>query len=81
MSMRSLESAILYGAREVLNNRSLRMKDIMEWSSGDIKEQEGEVVVRVPDPGVYVAVKSEMDKRKPKKAGGNASGVDAGGRE
>lgn len=64
MSMRSLESAILYGAREILNYRGLRLKDIQEWSTGELKPQEGEVIVRVPDPGVWVAVKVEHDKRK-----------------
>jgi hypothetical protein len=46
------------------------MKDIMEWSTLDIKSQDGEVCVRVPDPGVngggewfWVAVKTECDKR------------------
>ena len=63
MSMATLEHAILAGARDVLGNRKLRMKDIMEWSTGDIKPQDGEVCVRVPDPGVNVCVKTECDKR------------------
>lgn len=63
MSMKDLERAILAGAKEVLNNRGLRMKDIMEWSTGDIKAQDGEVCVHVPDPGVNVCVKVECDKR------------------
>jgi hypothetical protein len=65
--MKTLETAILAGAREALNNRGLRLKDIMEWSTGDIKPQDGEVCVRVPDPGVNVCVKVECDKRKANK--------------
>jgi hypothetical protein len=64
MSMATLERAVLAGAKDVLHNRGLRMKDIMEWSTGDITPQDGEVCVRVPDPGVNVCVKIECDKRK-----------------
>ena len=66
--MATLERAVLAGARDVLNNRKLRMKDIMEWSTGDIKLLDGEVCVRVPDPGVNVCVKTECDKRTANKA-------------
>jgi hypothetical protein len=62
--MRSLESVILRGAREVFNYRGLRLKDIQEWSTGDIKPQPGEVTAYVPDPGVNVTIKQEHDKRK-----------------
>lgn len=65
MSMKTLERAVLVGAQSVLNNPKLKMKDIMEWSTGNIKAQEGEIVVDIPDPGVNVAVKKEHDKRKP----------------
>lgn len=64
MSMRTLESAVLYGAREMFNNRKLRLKDIQEWSSGELEPHDGEVAAYVPDPGVWVSVKTECDKRK-----------------
>ena len=64
MSMRTLEKAVLEGAKIAFKNPKLKMKDIQEWSSGDILPHEGEVVCHVPDPGVYVAVKTENDKRK-----------------
>ena len=70
MSMASLEKAILEGARVVFCNPKLRKKDIVEWSSGAIMAQAGETVVGVPDLGVYVAVKTEHDKRLPPAAGG-----------
>ena len=63
MSMATLERAVLAGAKTVLNNPRLKMKDILEWSTGDITPQDGEIVVHVPDPGVFVAVKKENDKR------------------
>lgn len=64
MSIRSLESAITSEARAVFNNRKLRVKDIMEWSTGEIKPADGEVVARMPLNGVYVAISAEHDKRK-----------------
>ena len=66
MSMATLERAVLAGAKLTFQNPKLKMKDIQEWSTGEVKPQDGEVVARVPDPGVFVAVKAENDKRKPK---------------
>lgn len=63
MSMASLERAILVGAREVFKNVKLRQKDILEWSTGELKAGTDEVVARVPDPGVYVAIDKVNDKR------------------
>jgi len=64
MSMATLERAVLAGARVVLNNPKLKLKDILEWSTGEVKTADGEVTVHVPDPGVNVSVKKENDKRK-----------------
>lgn len=63
MSIATLERAILVGARALLRNPKLRMKDVLEWRTGVIDPQAGEVVAFVTDPGVYVAVKVEQDKR------------------
>ena len=75
MSMTTFEREVLDGARVVLGNPKLRWKDILEWSTGNIKAQEGEIVVRVPDPGAYVVIKKEREggvmskaKAKPVKA-------------
>jgi hypothetical protein len=65
VSMRTLESSILHEAREAFRNRSLRLKDIREWSTGTVTPQAGEVVVRLPI-GVDAAVLVEHDKRAPK---------------
>ena len=56
--MRSLESAILAELREVAQNRSIRLKDIMEWSTGTVKVQEGETLLFLPDLKIQCAVKT-----------------------
>lgn len=63
MSLRQLESAITAEARRVFHNPRLRVKDLMEWSTGEIKPHDGEVVERMPLNRVFVAIKSELDKR------------------
>ncbi len=63
MSMATLEKAILAAARAELRNPKLRMKDILEWSTGDVEPRDGEIVIRLPDPGVNVCVSSACDKR------------------
>lgn len=57
MSLRTLESAILKEAKIVTGNKKLRMKDIMEWSTGEIKPEPGEKLYRLPEMGVNIAVK------------------------
>ena len=64
MSMRTLELAVLAGARLTLSNPKLKLKDILEWSTGDVKpESDTEVVIRVPNPGVNICVLKTHDKR------------------
>ncbi len=64
MSMRTLGAAILRGARAIFRNPKLRQKDILEWGTGMIQHQHGEIVEHIPDPGVYVAILAKHDKRK-----------------
>lgn len=64
MSMATLERAVLAGAKVLFANPKLRKADIQEWSSGNIVPHLGEVAAYVPDPGVFVAIKTEHDKRK-----------------
>lgn len=63
MGMRDLERAILADAKQVFNNKKLRLKDLMEWSTGKIESRDDEVVAVMPD-GINVAIKKEHDKRK-----------------
>jgi len=60
MSMTTLERAVLAGAKLTFNNPKLKMKDIQEWST---EVQSGEISAWIPDPGVYVTIKRENDKR------------------
>jgi len=64
MSMRDLEGIIKNEAAMILNNHKLRIKDMQEWSSGEIAPHEGEVVIKLQSMSIWVAVKKEMDKRK-----------------
>jgi len=63
MSIRVLESAITAEARRYFNNRTLRVKDLQEWSLAPVKAQAGEVTAKLPLNGVYVAIKAEHDRR------------------
>lgn len=57
MGLRELEAAILREARVVSGVARLRQKDIVEWSTGDVKAQAGETVFRLPGIRVSVAVR------------------------
>jgi len=67
MSFASLERAVLASARIFFNNPKLKMDDICEWNTGEIQPQDGEVTSTFIDPGVYVTIKTENDKRKKSK--------------
>ena len=58
MSMQSLEREILREAKEVTGNKKLRMKDIMEWSTGEVKPQEGEKLFHLPKLAINIAIKN-----------------------
>ena len=65
MSLRSLEAAILLEAKKVVKNSKLRQKDILEWTTGDIKPREGEKVYYLPEMGVHIAIEdASNDSRK-----------------
>lgn len=59
MGMRELEAEILRELKEVANNNKIRQKDIMEWSTGEIKPREGETLFFLPKLHIYCAVKLE----------------------
>ncbi len=64
MSFVDLQKAVLAGAQKTFNNPQLRTKDMIEWNTGEISAQQGEVVAFVEDPGVYVCISKSKDKRK-----------------
>ena len=57
MGMKTFEKMILNEARNVTGKFELKMKDIMEWSTGDIKPQLGESLHRLPNVGVNICIK------------------------
>jgi len=60
MSLRTLELQILNELRIVAKNPKLRLKDLLEWRTGPIEPQEGEVVFKLPT--AYAAVRKELVK-------------------
>jgi len=63
MSLATLERKIVDAARRELRNPKLRRKDLMEWSTGEIEPQAGEIVLHLADLGVWVAIPAAADKR------------------
>jgi hypothetical protein len=64
MSMKTLERAILEEARRMTQNPSLKMADILEWSSGDLTAKKGEIAIRLPNIGCTICIGKGKDKRK-----------------
>jgi hypothetical protein len=60
MGMKEIERAILWELIEVSKNKKLKIKDIMEWSTGEIKPQEGEVLHYLPVLKIYCCIKGEV---------------------
>lgn len=56
--MRTLENAILIELKKVSGNNKLRLKDIMEWSTGKVEAREDEKSYFLPELKVNVAVKA-----------------------
>lgn len=63
--MHDIEVSICLAAREKLENRNLRIKDLYEWLSGPITAHEGETVIEVDALNMHwwVAVPSAADFR------------------
>lgn len=57
MGMREIEAEILRELKTVAGNDKLRQKDIKEWSTGEVKVQEGEKLYFLPGLRINVAVK------------------------
>ncbi len=64
MTMRDLERATWQEAKVVFNNPKLRLKDLLEWSTGDVKpESDDEVVAILPELRLSVCIDKKHDKR------------------
>lgn len=64
MGLRNMEAKILQELRIVSGRRTMRQKDIMEWSTGEIKAQEGETLYFLPELHIHVAVKLPDNAKK-----------------
>lgn len=62
MSFATLEREVLAELKQVAKNSKLRLKDIMEWSTGEIKPQEGETYFFLPNLKVHCCVKLPAKK-------------------
>ena len=67
MSVHDLERYIVGAAREKLENRRLRLKDLMEWRTTPINDaRDDEVVIELNEPltgHVFAAFKKSCDLR------------------
>lgn len=65
MSMTQLESAVWRATKDLVKNKKLRKKDIIEWTSGKAKPRPEEVLVKVEAVGMSweVCILKEHDKR------------------
>jgi hypothetical protein len=55
--MRQLEDEVLRELREVTKLPKLRPMDIAEWSTGEVKPREGELIAFLPNLKITVAYK------------------------
>lgn len=63
MSVQALERAIKNEAAGILRNPRLRNKDLLEWSTGEVNAEDGEVAIRLPLLDINVVVPVAADKR------------------
>ena len=64
MGMRASENLILHAAREHFDNPKLRLRDLVEWSTGKLEpKSEYEVSEFVQAVGVWVVVHRGYDHR------------------
>ena len=57
LGLQKIEQAVFDELRQVKGDHSIKWKDVMEWSTGNVKVQKGEELVRLPDLGINVALK------------------------
>lgn len=67
MSLATLERLIANEAKEILNNKKFKLKELLEWSSSEevVRKnfKEDEVVLYLPIHAVWIAVAKSNDKR------------------
>jgi len=64
MSVRDFEKTIWRECQKVACNKKLRLKDLLEWSTGKLKpEDKTEVVLFLPETGCQVCIPRVHDLR------------------
>jgi hypothetical protein len=63
MGTAALENAIVRELRTIVNNPKLTKNSLMQWSTGGVTVEDGEIHVFLPELHVHVAIKRELDKR------------------
>jgi hypothetical protein len=66
MGIRTLEAEIVQELRDVTGLKSLRQKDIVEWSTGNVKTEAGELLAHLPKLAInvaYVSTKKQGSRR------------------
>lgn len=66
MSIHTLENEIVRELREITGKQKLTKNSIMEWSTTDITPAEGEILVKLPKLGLYVAYVEKKPVKKTK---------------
>lgn len=59
MSFADLEQTILRELKVVAKDNKIRLKNLQEWSTGEIKPHEGETLYFLPELKVWCAVKKQ----------------------
>jgi hypothetical protein len=67
MNVAMFQRQILAAARIAVKNPKLKMKDILEWSIGELMPCDGEVVVGLDRVGCNICILKDDDRR-PKEA-------------
>ena len=63
MTMAMFQKEILAAARIAVKNPELKMRDILEWSIGEVKPCDGEVVVGLDRVGCNICILKNNDYR------------------
>lgn len=63
MSLALFQREILAAARIAVKNPELKMRDILEWSIGEVKPCDGEVVVGLDRVGCNICILEINDRR------------------
>ena len=61
MGASAFEREILAEIRKMPGKKKFLLRDMLEWSTGEVTPQDGEQVIRLPSLGVTVAIADDYD--------------------